>query len=98
MVGIDRRSAADDVIVDAILRPRRTRWRAEQSLVVGLVVAKQQLGRGTVGSGLGRELELTHNGVLDAHVARSDLLHDRLRRSGVPRPGVAKPCRWQNMQ
>ena len=50
-LGVDRRRARDDVVVDPVLRVRRRRLGAEDARCVRLVLAEERLGRDAVGAG-----------------------------------------------
>ena len=84
-------------LVDAVLDIRRRIGNPEQALIVGLVLAEQQLRRG-----VGAQHPLAQLRVRGARRADSRLPVDgRQRRFGdlvAPRPGVAEPQRGEQMQ
>jgi hypothetical protein len=91
--GIDRVGrAVDDVVVDGVLRMGARVGRAKQPLVIGLVLAEQQLRRG-----VGGQPPLAELGVRGAHAGAVDLQR-RPRARVAPRPGVAEPQRRQQVE
>ena len=65
-VGVHRRRARDDVVVDPVLRVRRGVRRAVEPAQVGVVVAEQQVGSRAVGAGVELPGQLAEPRVLHA--------------------------------
>ena len=99
-LGVHRRRAADDVIVDAVLRVRRLRRRPEQARGVRFVLAEEELRRCAGGIGPRREPPAA-----EAFLLRERGRGARRRRGStgranalLPRPPVAEPQRRQHVQ
>ena len=97
-IGIHRGQAGPDVVVDAVLRVRRTGVGAVQALDVRLVLAEQRLGADAVRAGGGQQLELTQERVVHRDGVVPGRLQPGPRAVDVPGPRVAEPGRGQHVQ
>src|SRR6185437_561241 len=97
--GVHGRGTADDMVVDAVLRVQRVRLAVEEPRVVGLVLAEQRPGGGSVRRVAREQLKRAEERVLDVDAARGIVggagavggdLQRRLR-GPVPGPRVAEP-------
>ena len=93
---VDRCGTADDVVVDAVLRVRRARRRAEDPRSVGLVLAEQGLGGTAVGAGRGIQ-PVPGERVVGHEQRRAVTCDARSGRALLPRPRVAEPQRGQHV-
>ena len=97
-VGVHRRRARDDVIVDPVLGERGGRGDPVEALSVGFVVAEQQGRCGPVRSRGDHQLEVAEQRVRDGDGALGRRGELGCRGAEIPRPRVAEPERRQQVQ
>ena len=95
---VDGVGPADDVVVDAVLRPPRGRRSTVEPPEVGVVVAEQQLPIPAVRRRPGQQLKLAEEGMLDGHRRAGGRGQRRRGHPDIPGPGVAVPQGGKDVQ
>src|SRR5689334_20936123 len=86
--------AVNDVVIDRVLEMMRAVGEVEEALSVGVVFRKEQLGRGVAVQPAFAKLRVVELDNAGAGAARGRFRYPVL----LPRPGVAKPDRRQQVQ